>query len=170
MSGTRLRTTRAVRRTRGTGVTRLAATRLQVETWLILPGNNANYYPNHYSGEDPNGNRSFPIDSPYYTTVVGEFQNSASPYGTFDQGGNVWEWTETIGVPGFHAFVSRRAGRFVRRLRLRLSPSRVDARHLRLSHRAGTLGSGFRVSEVPEPATIVMLALAGVGILRRKGA
>ncbi|NLE60715.1 MAG: PEP-CTERM sorting domain-containing protein, partial [Planctomycetes bacterium] len=29
---------------------------------------------------------------------------------------------------------------------------------------------GFRVSEVPEPATIVMLSLAGVGILRRKRA
>ena len=27
---------------------------------------------------------------------------------------------------------------------------------------------GFRVSEVPEPATIVMLALAGVGMLRRR--
>ena len=27
---------------------------------------------------------------------------------------------------------------------------------------------GFRVSEVPEPATIVMLALAGMGIMRRR--
>jgi hypothetical protein len=29
---------------------------------------------------------------------------------------------------------------------------------------------GFRVSEVPEPGSIVMLSLAGVGILRRKRA
>ena len=41
-------------------------------------GNNANYYGN-----------PFPIQWPHYTTVVGEFQNSDSPYGTFDQGGNV---------------------------------------------------------------------------------
>ena len=29
-------------------------------------------------------------------TSVGEFELSASPYGTFDQGGNVWEWNETV--------------------------------------------------------------------------
>ena len=52
-------------------------------------GNNANYYPA--------GAGAYPIDSgTYYTTKVGEFQNSASPYGTFDQGGNVWEWNESI--------------------------------------------------------------------------
>jgi sulfatase modifying factor 1 len=28
------------------------------------------------------------------TTDVGSYPNSASPYGTFDQAGNVWEWTE----------------------------------------------------------------------------
>ena len=36
------------------------------------------------------------IGSPYYRTNVGEFENSASAYGTFDQGGNVWEWNEAI--------------------------------------------------------------------------
>ena len=29
-------------------------------------------------------------------TEVGEFENSVSPYGTFDQGGNLIEWNETI--------------------------------------------------------------------------
>ena len=48
------------------------------------PGNNANYYISDYA-----------IGSPYYRTVVGEFELSDSPYGTFDQGGNVWEWNET---------------------------------------------------------------------------
>jgi formylglycine-generating enzyme required for sulfatase activity len=32
----------------------------------------------------------------YYRTEVGEFENSESPYDTFDQGGNVWEWNEAI--------------------------------------------------------------------------
>jgi sulfatase modifying factor 1 len=48
-------------------------------------GNNANYYGSPY-----------PIQSPYYTTLAGEFQNSGSPYDTFDQGGNVWEWNEAV--------------------------------------------------------------------------
>jgi formylglycine-generating enzyme len=48
------------------------------------PGNNGNYYNGNYA-----------IGSPYYRTVGGEFDLSASPYGTFDQGGNVMEWNET---------------------------------------------------------------------------
>jgi formylglycine-generating enzyme len=55
-------------------------------------GNNANYF----GDGDP-----FPIDSgTYYTTIAGEFENSMSGYGTFDQGGNVWEWNETITEQG----------------------------------------------------------------------
>ncbi len=50
-----------------------------------VSGNDANYFGS-----------PCPIQSPYYTTLAGEFQNSASPYGTFDQGGNVWEWTEAV--------------------------------------------------------------------------
>ena len=49
------------------------------------PGNNANYYDSDYL-----------IGSPYYRTVIGEFELSDSPYGTFDMGGNVWEWNETL--------------------------------------------------------------------------
>jgi formylglycine-generating enzyme len=50
------------------------------------PGNNANYYGD--SGP-------YPLDSgTYYTTKVGEFELSQSPYGTFDQAGNVLEWHE----------------------------------------------------------------------------
>ena len=52
-----------------------------------VSGNNANYYTDPYV---------YPIDPACYTTVAGEFQNSDSPYGTFDQGGNVWEWNEAI--------------------------------------------------------------------------
>ncbi len=49
----------------------------------IDPGNHANYWA---SGPT--------IGSPYYRTNAGEFENSASAYGTFDQGGNVFEWTD----------------------------------------------------------------------------
>lgn len=50
-------------------------------------GNNANHYT---------GSGAYPIANPFFITLVGEFQNSASPFGTFDQGGNVWEWSDSI--------------------------------------------------------------------------
>ncbi len=52
-----------------------------------VSGNNGNF---------KDGIAPYPIDTDVFTTVAGEFQNSPSPYGTFDQGGNVWEWTESI--------------------------------------------------------------------------
>ena len=46
-------------------------------------GNNANFYTLFDSG--------YTIGFPYYITEVGEFENSESPYNTFDQGGNLME-------------------------------------------------------------------------------
>ncbi len=37
----------------------------------------------------------FPIGPPFYRNEVGCYVSSASPYATFDQGGNVREWNET---------------------------------------------------------------------------
>lgn len=54
------------------------------------PGNNANFFQNdRYSL------------SGFLRTVVGEFENSEGPWGSFDQMGNVGEWTETIRSAGF---------------------------------------------------------------------
>jgi formylglycine-generating enzyme required for sulfatase activity len=50
------------------------------------PGNNATFF----------ASAVFTIGAPYYRTEVGAHENSASPYGTFDQGGNVMEFTETV--------------------------------------------------------------------------
>ena len=36
------------------------------------------------------------IGSPYYRSEVGAYENSPSPYGTYDQTGNVEEWTEAM--------------------------------------------------------------------------
>jgi formylglycine-generating enzyme required for sulfatase activity len=47
------------------------------------PGNNATFYDGVLT-----------IGDPYFRTEVGAHVNSESPYGTFDQGGNVWEWNE----------------------------------------------------------------------------
>ncbi len=51
------------------------------------PGNCANY---HIGNPDDDC-----VGPPYNVSNVGEFENSPSSYGTFDQGGNVWEWTDT---------------------------------------------------------------------------
>jgi len=114
------------------------------------PGNSANYYINNYS-----------IGSPYYRTNVGEFEKSGSAYGTFDQGGNVWECNEGIVYEG-SSYVGRdvRGGSF----------DSVDyAYTLRASYRScnfsptsGGGDIGFRVSEVPEPSSIIALAV-GLG-------
>jgi len=101
-------------------------------------GNNANYYTAPYV---------LPIASGKYTTVAGEFQNSDSPYGTFDQGGNVWEWNETIPYTFYRGI---RGGSFYRN-------------YLHASVRGSDLPSGegysyfygFRVAEaVPEPSSV----------------
>lgn len=49
------------------------------------PGNSANYWIGNYT-----------IGSPYWRTNVGEFVNSPSAYGTYDQGGNVSERNEAV--------------------------------------------------------------------------
>lgn len=50
---------------------------------------------------DPGNHATFggtTIGAPYHRTEVGAHENSAGPYGTFDQGGNVMEFTEAVPV------------------------------------------------------------------------
>ena len=100
------------------------------------------------------------IGPPYYRTEAGAHENSESAYGTFDQGGNVWEWNEAVFYGAYHGL---RGGSFYLGDILRASDRNYDIPTIE------NFLIGFRVSEVPEPATIVMLALAGVGIKGRKG-
>ena len=59
------------------------------------PGNNANFRVG------PPESGDYTIGSPYWMTEVGAFANSDSPYGTFDQGGNIFEWNDTENYRGF---------------------------------------------------------------------
>ncbi len=56
------------------------------------PGFDMTFGSANYYGAD------FAVGAPYFRTDVGSYdaKPSASPYGTFDQGGNVSEWTEEI--------------------------------------------------------------------------
>jgi formylglycine-generating enzyme required for sulfatase activity len=86
-------------------------------------------------------------------TPVGSYTGSASPYGTSDQGGNVWEWTD-VNNGSFSRF---RGGSF-------------DGSSFNLSASTGLAGGspsassnnrGFRLVMIPEPST-GLLVLGGV--------
>jgi sulfatase modifying factor 1 len=117
------------------------------------PGNNATFYTDETHDT---------IGSPYYRTEVGAHENSESPYGTFDQGGNVWEWNETDVVGSFRGI---RGGSY--------SIFLGGDTYLRDSESSGYRPAnedfylGFRVASsamVPEPGSMVMLC-SGLGVI-----
>jgi hypothetical protein len=98
-------------------------------------------------------------------TDVGSYTASASPAGTFDQGGNTWEWNETITGPGVNRVV--RGGMLT-----------ASASFLAASSRAGQLvtiqagNQGFRVAslvEAPMPALGPIPAALLGGLLTSTG-
>ncbi len=113
------------------------------------PGNNANFNQSGYT-----------IHSPYYRTEVGEFENSDSPYGTFDQGGNVWEWNKSILYGPYRGLRGASFERFYLNL---LAANRYYGYPTDEEYYVG-----FRVSEVPEPATFGMLVIGGLALLSRR--
>jgi formylglycine-generating enzyme required for sulfatase activity len=114
------------------------------------PGNNATFYDGGYT-----------IGSPYYRTEVGDHENCESPYGTFDQGGNVQEWNEEI----LGSYRGMRGGSFA-------SGGAYDLRNIGERYYydpALEYGSfGFRVASVPEPCSLVLLGLGGLTLMRRR--
>jgi formylglycine-generating enzyme len=90
-----------------------------------------------------------------YLTDVGAYTASASPYGAFDMGGDVSQWTEYVGSSGR----LMRGGNWGGPSNLLGSVSPLFI----LENPTGeTSGIGFRVALVPEPSAMVLASVAGV--------
>ena len=100
-------------------------------------------------------------------TIGGAYTTSDSFYGTFDQGGNVWEWNESL-TDGSHGgwrggtwSVNGTSGSLRSSSRRQASPT------------FESFDVGFRVATIPEPSTAVLaafgfIALAALGWRRKR--
>jgi formylglycine-generating enzyme required for sulfatase activity len=89
-----------------------------------------------------------------YLTDAGAYTSAPGPYGTFDQGGNAYEWNETLFSGVFRSF---RGGSWD-----------FGSLDLQSSYRSGASSAlerfyiGFRVATIPEPNTMTLVAIAGM--------
>ncbi len=115
------------------------------------------------AGTDTNYNQNHPYYGPWDVGSGSEELN-----GTYDMMGNVWEWMENPlsandysdgskhGLRGGSYSYSGIADYFGLSSRLSSNP---DFEHSKI---------GFRVASVPEPCSVVLLALGGAALRRRK--
>jgi formylglycine-generating enzyme required for sulfatase activity len=140
------------------------------------PTNTANMFnndglPNGYdNGWAVTGSPIFD-SSQNYLTDVGAYPLSVSPYGTLDQGGNVWEWNETAEITCESG--CRGGPLFWRGTRGGGSSSddlRASIRGLASAAGGENISIGFRVASIPEPSSVLLAWLAGAGAvaLRRR--
>jgi formylglycine-generating enzyme required for sulfatase activity len=126
--------------------------------------NTANFYghdgnDNGYNdGYAVTGSTSFPSGNAL--TDVGAYTSAPSPYGTFDQGGNVWEWTETLISESSRR---QRGGQW-----------NDEYYMLRASNTGGGgpsgegLNIGFRVASIPEPGSITLCVVGVITLTLRR--
>jgi formylglycine-generating enzyme len=109
--------------------------------------NNANVLDSNFNFADPTN----------YLTPVGYFAGSPGPYGTFDQGGDVFQWNETTFRGSYRGV---RGGSFALDESFLLSSCLEYDKPTNMYE-----DSGFRVAEVPEPGSIALLLAGGTCLL-----
>ncbi|MBN1436179.1 MAG: SUMF1/EgtB/PvdO family nonheme iron enzyme [Sedimentisphaerales bacterium] len=135
-------------------------------SYYDYPTSSNNVPSNDISDPDPGNNATFndgdyTVGSPYYRTEVGAHENSDSPYGTFDQGGNVWEWNEAVLYETYHGIRGGSFGTTVNDFNLHAADRNYCA--------AGEdYQLGFRVSAIPEPTSMLLLAFGATGLLSKR--
>jgi formylglycine-generating enzyme required for sulfatase activity len=114
----------------------------------------------------PNGQNSITTADANYeysvgsSTDVGTYSSNPSSYGSFDQGGNVWELNDAV----IGSSRGLRGGSWRNYDYTLASSDRND-----LDPSFEDDGFGFRLASVPEPSSLVLSVLAsGVVLLRRK--
>lgn len=113
------------------------------------------------SGNFDDGNSAQDQNSlPTKLTDGGAYTDSESYYGTSDQGGNVWEWNETMVLGSTRG---RRGGSWVNPVSDMNSFGRANSEP---TYESSQLG--FRVASVPEPSAVMLMLAGGAALLARR--
>ena len=174
----------------GTSVDHLNAVSRNVGATWFLPSENEWYKAAYHQNNGPSGNywdyptatdatpvaegppggtNSANYDNVVATTFFGlgmtdvrAYLDSPGPYGTFDQAGNLMEWTEGIESPWLD-------GAFARGMRGGAWSTTADTLHASFGvyvndPKLAGIDTGFRVATVPEPSTLT-LTVAGFSLV-----
>lgn len=143
---------------------------------VYLPSENEWYKAAYYKAVTtsyslyPNGaNTISTVDANYTTPAsspVGYYSGAPSSYGTYDQGGNVWEWNDAVNGSQHGA----RGGSFGGLLGGFYSQDvMASTNRVNFDSTLESSNVGFRLAGVPEPTSIALSMLAGgMMLIRRK--
>lgn len=103
-----------------------------------------------------------------YLTDVGAYSVSLSPYGTYDQGGNVGEFVETVLWSHLNFITNDRGLRGGSALGSHFAMWSIGNRNSFIWPWEEYSFFGFRVASIPEPSSAALLVLASVGLWQRR--